>query len=214
MAKKNLENIRQDYNKDVLHKEQLNKDPLKQFDEWFKEMMASNLFYEPTSVIVSTADKEGNPSTRVVLLKSYDETGFVFYTNYTSQKGKNLAENPNISLLFFWDKLEKQVRIQGKAKKVSKEKSKEYFDSRPYESRIGAIASAQSSTLNSRDELITRIAEIKQKYPVNPPLPETWGGYVVEPVKYEFWQGRESRLHDRFVYDRKGNDWTIRRLYP
>lgn len=214
MAKKNLEDIRKDYAKDVLHKEQLSKDPLDQFDDWFKEMMASNLFYEPTSVIVSTVGEDNFPSNRVVLLKSYDKDGFVFYTNYESEKGKNLAYNPKVSLLFFWDKLEKQVRIQGIVNKISKEKSEEYFNSRPYESRIGAIASSQSSVLNSRDDLINKIEELKSLYPDNPPLPDNWGGYLVKPVKYEFWQGRESRLHDRFKYTKDGDNWKIDRLFP
>lgn len=214
MAKKNLEDIRKDYAKDVLHKEQLSKDPLDQFDDWFKEMMASNLFYEPTSVIVSTVGEDNFPSNRVVLLKSYDKDGFVFYTNYESEKGKNLAYNPKVSLLFFWDKLEKQVRIQGIVNKISKEKSEEYFNSRPYESRIGAIASSQSSVLNSRDDLINKIEELESLYPDNPPLPDNWGGYLVKPVKYEFWQGRESRLHDRFKYTKDGDNWKIDRLFP
>jgi pyridoxamine 5'-phosphate oxidase len=150
----------------------------------------------------------------MVLLKQYDSRGFVFYTNYESRKGKEIAENPYGSLLFYWDILERQVRIDGKIEKISKEESEAYFKTRPYASRIGAIASMQSEILPSRFTLMRKVAELIMKHPVKVPLPPYWGGYRLQPETIEFWQGRKSRLHDRFLYTKENSKWNVKRLYP
>jgi len=163
---------------------------------------------------LGTVSSDGQVKLRVVLLKEYGAEGFTFFTNYNSEKGKNISFNNKASLLFFWDRLHRQVRIEGEIVKISREETLEYFNSRPYESKIGAIASNQSSELESRESLEERYNKLLIDYPENPPCPENWGGYVLKPSYIEFWQGRESRLHDRIVYEFT-NDWQIkRRLYP
>jgi pyridoxamine 5'-phosphate oxidase len=158
--------------------------------------------------------KTNAPQIRIDLLKEYSLNGFVFFTNYDSKKGKELINNNNASILFFWESLHRQIRIQGKVEKIDRKDTIEYFNSRPYESRIGAIASNQSSHLESREILEKRYQDLKQKYPENPPCPENWGGFILKPNSFEFWQGRESRLHDRIVYELINNDWKTKRLYP
>lgn len=209
-----ISKIRQEYKKFSLDIDDVALSPFEQFEIWFEETVNSNLFYDPTAFCLSTCGKDMMPTSRIVLLKSFDEQGFCFFTNYDSKKGQNIAENPSASMLFFWDRLERQVRITGKISKVSKEASDNYFNSRPYGSRIGAIASDQSRELKSKSELEQKINELERKYPQEPPRPDNWGGYVVIPNHFEFWQGRESRLHDRIIYDLNRGNWDIKRLYP
>jgi pyridoxamine 5'-phosphate oxidase len=208
-----LSNIRRDYSKFSLEYDSINHNPFEQFDIWMKDALKGD-FLEPTAVAVSTVSANGRPSSRIVLLKSYNENGFVFFTNYTSRKGSEIAENPFASMLFFWDKFERQIRIEGKIEKISKIDSEKYFESRPYTSRLGAWASEQSRPLKSRFSLIRKVAGLMLKYPISVPLPDFWGGYRLIPDEFEFWQGRESRLHDRFNYKLIENKWQIERLMP
>ena len=173
-------------------------------------------FKEPTAVALASSTKTGKPSVRMVLMKEYSKEGFVFYTNYKGRKGKELLENPNAALLFFWDRLEQQVRIEGKVKKVSEKESDDYFNIRPRESRIGAIASTQSAVLKSRVTLEKKIAELTKKYEAHEviPRPAHWGGFILKPTYFEFWQGRPSRLHDRIAYKLSGKTWKIYRMFP
>lgn len=208
-----LSNIRRDYSKFSLDKNSIKNDPFEQFDIWMQDALKGE-FLEPTAVAVSTVSDGNRPSSRIVLLKSYDEKGFVFYTNYLSRKGNEIAKNPYGSMLFFWDKFERQIRIEGKIEKITKEESNNYFVKRPYTSRLGAWASEQSKPLKSRFTLIRKVAALMVKYPVDVPLPDFWGGYRLIPDEFEFWQGRESRLHDRFQYKLLNNKWDIERLMP
>lgn len=208
-----LSNIRRVYNKFHLEEENVNHNPFEQFDLWLQDALSADLL-EPTAVAVSTVSSEGRPSSRIVLLKYFDERGFVFFTNYTSRKGTEISQNPYIAMLFFWDKLERQVRIEGKIEKISREESKNYFDSRPYGSRLGAWASHQSKVMKSRDELTANLDKLKEKYPSEVPLPDFWGGFRLIPDAFEFWQGRESRLHDRIKFILQDNNWKIERLMP
>jgi pyridoxamine 5'-phosphate oxidase len=164
---------------------------------------------------LSTVDVESKPHSRIVLLKGIEKKGFIFYTNYKSDKGKDIEKNPYVSLCFLWKELERQVRIDGFAKKISSESSEEYFMSRPLKSQIGALASEQSSEIENRAKLEERFKELTEQYSTgNVPMPEHWGGYIVEPASIEFWQGRRSRLHDRIRYKREENSWIIKRLAP
>ena len=181
-----ISQIRQEYTKNTLDEKSIASSPFKQFEVWFQQTVNSNLFYDPTSFALSTCGNDKKPHSRIVLLKSYDENGFQFFTNYNSTKGKNIEENPNVSMLFFWDKLERQVRIDGIASKISAKDSDEYFNSRPYESRIGAIASNQSEKLNSHTLLEQKITQLKSEFPTNPPRPDNWGGYIIKPNYFEF----------------------------
>ena len=205
--------LRRDYNSGKFDVSNAADTPFKQFEAWFDVVMKSD-FIEPTAMVLSTATLNGKPSSRVVLLKKADENGFIFYSNYDSRKGNEIKNNPAGSLLFYWDKLERQVRIEGIIEKISKEESEKYFNTRPYESRLGAWASRQSEKLVSRFSLIREVAKLMLKYPVDVPLPDFWGGYRLIPEYYEFWQGRESRLHDRIAYQKNGSDWNKFRLYP
>lgn len=189
-------------------------DPISQFSVWMDEAIESNLL-EPNAMTLATASKEGIPSARTVLLKSFDERGFLFYTNYESSKAKDLDENPNATLLLFWVELERQVRISGKVEKVSREESAEYFSSRSRESQLGAWASRQSSVLENREVLERQYEEMKKRFENEDiHLPPFWGGYRVIPQRIEFWQGRESRLHDRICYTLDAGKWKIERLSP
>lgn len=188
--------------------------PFTQFSAWMNEVIDSNLF-DPNAVTLATASKEGIPSARTVLLKGFDERGFVFYTNYESTKAKDLDENPNAALLFLWIELERQVRISGEVEKVSQADSEEYFISRPRESQLGAWASKQSSVIASREVLERQFEEMKKRFENKEiPLPPFWGGYRVIPQRIEFWQGRENRLHDRICYTLDAGKWKIERLSP
>lgn len=209
-----LADLRRDYSLKELSKSSVAPDPIEQFSVWMKEALDAALI-EPTAMTVSTVDAEGKPLSRVVLLKGFDAEGFVFFTNYESRKGSDLAANPHASLHFFWPELERQVIISGVAEKVSREQSEAYFASRPLGSRIGAWASKQSSVLADREELEKRVEEIQAKFSDgNVPCPPFWGGFRVKPTRVEFWQGRKSRLHDRIVYERIEGAWSIVRLSP
>lgn len=214
MVNRDLSNIREDYDEEGMDIKDVSPDPVKQFDDWFKEYL-DPAKPDTNAMVLSTSGKDGRPSSRVVLLKSFDNNGFVFFTNYDSEKGKELEQNPYASLLFFWPNLQKQVRIEGKVVKVHEAVSEEYFHSRPRESQIAAHASAQSSVIPDRSFLINQFREIESKFEGKEiPLPSNWGGYKLVPDKFEFWQGRESRLHDRIRYTLENGKWFIDRLSP
>jgi pyridoxamine 5'-phosphate oxidase len=213
MSSEGLLGSHRDYKKSMLTDRNLNPDPVAQFGAWFAEASGTDI-PDPNAMALSTVDASGRPSSRIVLLKGFDPRGFVFYTNYKSRKGIELDANPYASLLFFWDKLERQIRIEGSVVRTSHEESDKYYQTRPYTSRLGAWASKQSETLSSRFRLMREVAGLIIKYPVNTPLPPFWGGYRLVPDVFEFWQGRESRLHDRFRYALRDGVWEISRLYP
>lgn len=207
--------IREEYAKKSLRKTEVNQDPLKQFEDWFSQALETESRV-PNAMTLSTTSKEGKPNGRVLLLKGFSEEGFTFYTNYDSQKGIELAENPNGHLLFFWDELQRQIRIEGLIEKVSRQESEEYFESRPRGSQIGAIASPQSFEIENRVVLEEKMSMVETQMEgiKNLPCPENWGGYILIPSRFEFWQGRINRLHDRIVYEKKGSDWKILRIAP
>ena len=191
----------------------LDPDPLRQFDSWFRE--AATAVRAPEAMALATATRDGSPSLRMVLLKGFDKRGFVFYTGYESRKGAELAENPHAALLFYWDPLGRQVRIEGSVERVAREQSAEYFHSRPRGAQLAALTSRQSTVLGDRDDLLTRYGELERELQDRDvPLPEAWGGFRLEPQAYEFWQHRENRLHDRFRYRRDDGGWIIERLSP
>ncbi|MCX7141433.1 MAG: pyridoxamine 5'-phosphate oxidase [Proteobacteria bacterium] len=208
-----ISDIRQEYQSAELVEEDAAADPFGQFDRWFSDVLRAELPL-PNAMTLATADTDGRPSARVVLLKGVDANGFVFYTNYESRKARELALNPFASLVFLWTPMERQVRIEGAVEKVSAEESDEYFDSRPLGSRLGAWASPQSRPLPSRLALASKVAAIMLRYGTAPPRPPHWGGYRVRPDAIEFWQGRPDRLHDRLRYLKQGNTWKIERLAP
>ena len=209
-----LADLRREYSRHELSESSVDADPFAQFSAWMAEAMNSEVI-DPTAMTASTVDAGGRPSSRVVLLKAFGPDGFVFFTNYESKKAGDLAVNANISLHFFWPDLERQIIISGAAVKTTREESEGYFAKRPVESRIGAWASKQSSVLETREELEGRVAEIRQKFDGQEiPCPPFWGGFRVTPDRFEFWQGRASRLHDRICYTLGGNEWTISRLSP
>ncbi len=199
----------------ALDREDLDDDPIVQFEEWFR-YACETVPMDPNAFVVSTVDSENRPSSRTVLLKSFDERGFVFYTNYESKKAQHIETNPYVSLLFFWSEAARQVKIRGKAEKIPTAESVKYFLSRPRGSQIGAWVSAQSSVISSRSLLEAKFQEIKKKFKDKEiPLPSFWGGYRVVPDQIEFWQGRRNRLHDRFEYTKQADgSWTIERLAP
>jgi pyridoxamine 5'-phosphate oxidase len=197
-----------------LREADLHPDPLMQFGRWYEEAQSANLV-EPTAMTLATANRQGIPSARMVLLKGYDDRGFVFFTNYESAKARDLLENPHAALVFWWGPLERQVRIVGSVSRVSTEESDAYFDSRPMGSRLGAIASRQSSVLASREELEKKVQELSRRYANGRvPRPDHWGGFRIAPDVIEFWQGRPDRLHDRLRYGKSGTHWKIERLSP
>ncbi len=210
-----LENVRREYAHMVLHEHDLDPDPIEQFGAWYRDVEEVSL-HEATAMTLATTDREGHPSARIVLLKGFDERGFVFYTNYNSQKGRELVENPHAALLCYWSNFDRQVRVRGSATKLSHEESSQYFRTRPRGAQIGAWASEQSRAVASRDALERSFADIDKKFRnQDVPCPSHWGGFRVAPVSIEFWQGRENRLHDRFRYSRQGDgDWAIERLAP
>jgi pyridoxamine 5'-phosphate oxidase len=205
--------LRTDYMKGALDEEHADPDPIRQFARWWDEATRSQLS-EANAMILATSDREGRPSARAVLLKGYDASGFVFFTNYASRKGRELADNPRAALLFFWSELERQVRIEGTVEQLTPAESDEYFRSRPLASRIGAWASPQSEPIPSKSWLLARAAEMGLRHGLNPARPPNWGGYRVRPEQLEFWQGRPSRLHDRLQYTLVGGSWTRARLAP
>ena len=207
--------LRKEYARAGLTESGADPDPVEQFRRWFEEALAADL-HEPNAMTLATAAPGGRPSARIVLLKGFDERGFVFYTNYEGRKARELEDNPYCTLLFYWGELERQVRVEGRASRISKEESDAYFASRPRGSRLGAWASEQSRTIESREALEDRLRELQERYPDDAeiPRPPFWGGYRIEPDSVEFWQGRENRLHDRLIYRRSERGWKIERLQP
>jgi pyridoxamine 5'-phosphate oxidase len=207
--------MREDYKKDTLEITDIAKNPLEQFGIWFKDAANSNEL-EPNVMTLSTASKSGFPAARIVLLKGVENKQFVFYTNYNSQKGQEMVENPNVALTFCWLSMQRQIRIKGTVSKVSAETSTAYFQSRPKGSQIGAWSSDQSLVIVDRTILENRKSELEEKYKDVDvlPRPEHWGGYQVQPTMIEFWQGRTSRLHDRIRFTKVGAEWKIERLAP
>jgi len=214
-VKSYLNSIRRDFADRPLNEKAVSKSPFDQYAIWFEEAVGSQIL-DPYAMCLSTVNKEGKPSSRMVYMRDIIEDNFVFYTNYNSQKGLELAENPYASLNIHWGELERQIRIEGKVTKVAPEVSNAYFNARPKESKIGAWASYQSSILPSRSELEKKVAELKDQYKdtENIPRPGFWGGYQLTPTRIEFWQGRPSRLHDRIVFERENEEWTLKRVSP
>ncbi|WP_165074537.1 pyridoxamine 5'-phosphate oxidase [Paludisphaera rhizosphaerae] len=210
-----LSDIRTDYKRHTLDENDLNRDPIRQFEAWFAEALAAEV-PEVNAATLATATPDGRPSARIVLLKGCDPRGFTFFTNYESRKGRHLAANPRASLLFFWKELERQVSIEGTVEKVTAEESEAYFHSRPVASQVGAWASKQSEVIADRESLEDRFCELAEKFAnAEVPRPEYWGGYRILPESLEFWQGRPSRLHDRLRYQKDAaGAWTIERLSP
>ncbi len=216
MKNSKIEAMRQKYGNHPLSPKGADKSPFGQFESWFKIASEANIL-EPNAMLLSTVSKEGAPSARVVLLKAYDKRGFVFYTNYESRKGEQMAANPNVALTFFWDVLHRQVRIEGTVSKISAKASTQYFQKRPKGSQIGAWASPQSQMIDSRAILEEKKAALETEYENDSilPRPPHWGGYIVKPQRVEFWQGRDNRLHDRVVYEKQKNGrWKIFRIAP
>jgi len=198
----------------TLEREGLDANPFRQFETWLQDACESETL-DPNAMSVSTAGQDNRPSSRMVLLKYYDENGFVFFTNHGSNKAAQIAENENVALLFFWPALGRQIGIRGAARQISRSDTLRYFATRPRGSQIGAWVSAQSSIISSRSLLEAKYAEIKQKFSEGEvPLPSFWGGYRVSPETFEFWQSRTNRLHDRFLYSRSQHSWSIKRLAP
>lgn len=212
----NISDLRRDYRANALSKQQVSPNPFLQFDNWLQQALSSELI-EPTAMFVATVNAEGAPSLRTVLLKEHSNAGFVFFTNYLSRKGCQIAENNHVALLFYWDVLERQVRIEGSAELIPPDQSDAYFQSRPKSSCIGALASPQSQVIASREELESHVNQLNQQYADTDIIerPTYWGGYLVRPTLFEFWQGRTSRLHDRIQYRLLPNQtWCIERLAP
>lgn len=214
MLNKKLENLRGEVYKNELLESNVAENPFVQFSAWMKEVLDAEIVHANAMALATVSDK-GVPSARTVLLKELDDTGFVFFTNYESEKAKELENNHNASILFFWKEFERQVRITGIVEKINREESEEYFKSRPLESKLGAWASKQSSEIPNREYLERKYDDLKEKYSgTEIPTPSFWGGYRLLPNIFEFWQGRESRLHDRIKYEKKENEWRIIRLAP
>jgi pyridoxamine 5'-phosphate oxidase len=211
-----LAELREDYRRGGLPDEPYETNPIALFARWMKEAQVAQL-KEPNAMTLATATRDGKPSARIVLLKEVDEIGFVFYSNYTSRKGQEIKTNPFAALTFYWAELERQVRVEGRVERISRERSERYFKGRPKGSRLGALASRQSEVLPNRAPLETRLLQLEQHYAHTDdiPVPEYWGGYCVIPEALEFWHGRTNRLHDRLRYRRNGEDsWMVERLSP
>jgi pyridoxamine 5'-phosphate oxidase len=215
MNQEDLQNLRQDYSAATLSEDAINSNPIKQFDIWFNEAIDAKL-HEPNAMTLATATHDGRPSARIVLLKGFDNNGFVFYTNYLSRKGKEITKNPLGAINFFWGEMERQVRIEGTIEKLTKEQSDRYFHSRPKNSQLGAVASPQSQEIPNRELLETKMSQLEEEYAdKDVPKPSYWGGYILKPRMVEFWQGRSSRLHDRILYKKIDNrNWKKVRLAP
>ncbi len=213
MSKISLANMRKSYQRAELREDSAQDQPLRQFEQWLHEALQAEV-PEPNAMTLATVGSDMRPSTRVVLIKGYDDQGLVWYTNYDSRKGHELAGNPYASLQFHWVELERVVRIEGRVRKVSAEESDTYFQSRPLDSRIGAWASPQSQVISSRTQLVTQAASYLAKLGTQPPRPPHWGGYRLTPDYWEFWQGGVARLHDRLVYRAKEGKWLKERLAP
>jgi pyridoxamine 5'-phosphate oxidase len=211
----NPADIRRNYSAGTLERTNLDADPIRQFQNWFDRAVAEHSSGEVNAMVLATADKKGRPSSRTILLKGVDDRGFIFYTNYGSRKGCEMAENPNAALAFYWPNSERQVCVAGTVSKISVQESEDYFKSRPRGSQLAAWASNQSDTVPDRDALDKIWDEMDAKFPKDIPLPPNWGGYVLKPERIEFWQGRVNRLHDRFCYTRQSDDsWKLERLSP
>jgi pyridoxamine 5'-phosphate oxidase len=215
LSRDHIRAMRRSYGERGLAEGDLAADPITQFRSWLAEAALNPVVVEANAMVLATVDEAG-PQSRTVLLKDVSDLGFSFYTNYESNKGKAIAANPNVSLLFPWYAMERQVIIRGTADKVSPQSSSEYFATRPWSSQIGAWASSQSQDLESREHLQSRFDEFAQQYPEGSsvPMPPHWGGYLVTPRSIEFWQGRYSRLHDRLIFTRSGSEWKLARLHP
>ena len=210
-----IADIRREYARARLDETHVSPDPVVEFDRWFTQAREAKVS-EPNAMTLATATREGAPSARIVLLKGYDERGFVFFTDYRSRKGTELEQNPQASLVFFWPELERQVRITGTVERTSAQESEAYFRTRPRGSRLGAWVSHQSRVIPSRAQLESGLRQVKERFPTDDvPLPPYWGGYRLRPQEVEFWQGREDRLHDRIRYlQKKGGGWQLERLSP
>jgi pyridoxamine 5'-phosphate oxidase len=212
-----IADIRREYSLAGLRRADLDANPIAQFQKWFEQ--AAKVFAQKeidvNAATLATADKNGKPSARIILLKGLDERGFIFFTNYNSRKGRELAENPNAALTFYWSEMERQICIAGFVEKISREESENYFKSRPRGSRLATLASNQSDVVADRAALEKKWSALAEKFPGEVPLPPHWGGFVLRPERIEFWQGRPSRLHDRFCYTRQpDNSWKLERLAP
>jgi len=211
--KKEIADIRKDYRLQSLSEQDVASNAIEQFGHWWNEAVNSEID-EVNAMTLATSSKEGIPHARIVLLKSYDENGFVFFTNYQSHKGHEMEDNPKAALVFFWKELERQIRIEGSIEKINASESDAYFFSRPHGSRIGAWASPQSTVIPSRDILEYNVVKYQKEFGEDVPRPQHWGGYIVKPSLIEFWQGRSSRLHDRILYTLRDGVWKIERLAP
>jgi len=211
---KEIKNLRVDYSGNLIDIKKLKSNPIKQFEIWFKKAKKENII-EPNAMVLSTISKNNLLNSRTVLLKNITDKGFIFFTNYESRKANDIMHNNNVSLVFLWKKIERQVIIKGKAIKITKRDSKKYFNSRPEKSKIAAWASKQSKELHNSNDLIKRFKNFENKFKNKRiPYPDFWGGYIIHPNSIEFWQGRSSRMHDRILYEKEKNKWNINRLYP
>ena len=209
-----MSELRREYRAAGLERDALDDDPVAQFGRWFEAAGRADLI-EPNAMTLATSSPDGRPSARIVLLKGFGPDGFVFFSNYDSRKGEELAANPNAALVFWWPPLERQVRLEGRVARTTTEESEAYWISRPLGSRLAALASAQSQVLTGREELVRRVEELAARHPDGAvPLPGAWGGYRLVPSAFEFWQGQPNRLHDRFRYTRHQDGWRIERLSP
>ncbi len=214
MSDKDLIEQRRDYSSNSLSASQLNNSPVQQFENWLADAREAKLI-DATAMVLSTTGADSQPRSRVVLLKAFDEAGFCWYTDQQSQKGQDLQENPLACLLFYWRELERQVRIEGSVQKLSGGEADHYFNSRPEGSRFSAASSHQSQAVDNRAQLEAQVKALHEQHPDgNVPRPDRWGGYQLKPTRFEFWQGRDDRLHDRFIYTASNNDWHTQRLSP
>ncbi len=214
MDKKELQKLREEYSKNILDEKTILPDPIQQFEKWLDEAVKSHM-PEPNAMNVATVGVDGRPHSRYVLLKELEDGKFVFYTNYHSNKGMEIDANPNVAISFLWLELERQVRIEGVARKISRERSRQYFKTRPFKSRLGALASNQSKVIAGREQLDAKYRKLEVEYKGKEvEMPGHWGGYEVEAHLIEFWQGRKNRLHDRIRYKKIENKWIIERLEP